>query len=215
MLRAMHICPELPDLSSFPLTPGTLASSVPGYPYDSTFVLEVDATGKLQYSTIIPGTRRTVLQSPTTIPSMLTALSRTATVRSRIGGTAGLGLPTTAGVIQKTYPNSTNSTGPQAGFILQLNARASAINFASYLPGTDNAAGVAVDTAGNYYFAGTSAEITLPVSSNAYQKTRSPISCNCYSGYIVKVNPQASAVLAATYPTRTAGTRQLLLHTGA
>jgi Protein of unknown function (DUF1573)/Beta-propeller repeat len=185
---------------SFPLTPGTLTTSVPGYPYSSTFVLKVDPTGKLLYSTLVPGTSP---QNPAIAYNNLfnaNGIAVDSKGQVTIGGTAGLGLPTTAGVIQQTYPNATNSTNPQAGFILQLNANASAINFASYLPGTDSGAGMAVDTAGNYYVAGYSAETNLPVSSNAYQKTLGPASCNgCNAGYIMKVNAQATAVMAATY----------------
>jgi hypothetical protein len=117
-----------------------------------------------------------------------------------ISGVAGLGLPTSSGVIQKTNPNSAaNQPDPAAGFILQLNAQASAVNFASYLPGTDTLAGMAVDTAGNYYLAGTTQEFTLPTRSNAYLKARPPLSCNCSSGFIMKLNPNATAILAATY----------------
>jgi hypothetical protein len=187
-------------LSSFPLTPGTLATSVPGYPYTSSFVLKVDATGKLLYSTIIPGTAADNPAIAYNNTFNAYGIVADSSGQVTIGGTAGLGLPTTAGVIQGTYPNATNTTNPQAGFILQLNATASAVKFASYLPGTDSGAGMAVDTAGNYYIAGYSAETNLPVSSNAYQKILGPASCNgCVAGYVMKVNLQATAVLAATY----------------
>jgi HYDIN/CFA65/VesB family protein/ASPM-SPD-2-Hydin domain-containing protein/beta-propeller repeat-containing protein len=190
------------DTASFPITPGTLGTSLPGYPpYDTTFVLKVNPTGKLQYATIIPGN---VPYNPAGVHINLFnayGIAADSNGQVTIGGDAGLGLPTTAGVIQKTNPNSAaNQPDPIAGFILQLNANASAINFASYLPGTDGAAGMAVDTAGNYYIAGYSAVTNLPVSGNAYQKTLGPASCNgCVAGYVMKVNHDATAVLAATY----------------
>jgi HYDIN/CFA65/VesB family protein/centrosomal CEP192-like protein/beta-propeller repeat-containing protein len=186
-------------LSSFPVTPGTLATSVPGYPFTSTFVVKVDPTGKLLYSTIIPGTSP---QDPAnTYNNAFNASGIVVDSKGQvtIGGTAGMGLPTTAGVIQGTFPNATDSGDREAGFILQLNANASAVNFASYLPGTDSGTGMVTDKAGNYYFAGYSLNSNLPVSSNAYQKTLPSGSCNCYGGYIMKVNPTATAVLAATY----------------
>ena len=186
--------------NGFPLTPGTLATSVPGYPYTSTFVLKVDPTGKLLYSTIIPGTSP---QNPAVVYNNTFnayGIAVDSNGQVTISGVAGLGLPTSPGVIQKTNPNSAaNQPDPAAGFILQLNAQASAINFASYLPGTDTLAGMAVDTAGNYYLTGTTQEFTLPTSSNAYLKARPPLSCNCSSGYIMKLNSKATAILAATY----------------
>jgi hypothetical protein len=70
-------------LSSFPVTPGTLATSVPGYPYTSSFVLKVGPTGKLLYSTIIPAHRHRIRPSFTTTRSMHMALPWTATGRLR------------------------------------------------------------------------------------------------------------------------------------
>jgi hypothetical protein len=43
------------DDKTFQLTAGTLGPSLPGYPYNSTFVMKLDTTGKLVYSTTIPG----------------------------------------------------------------------------------------------------------------------------------------------------------------
>jgi hypothetical protein len=43
------------DSPNFQLTSGTLVPSITGYPNISTFVLKVDPTGKLLYSTAIPG----------------------------------------------------------------------------------------------------------------------------------------------------------------
>ena len=40
--------------SNFPLTPGSLDTTEPAYPYVSLVVLKVDTTGKLVYSTVIP-----------------------------------------------------------------------------------------------------------------------------------------------------------------
>jgi hypothetical protein len=43
------------DSSEFQITSGTLATTVPNYPFNSTFVLKVNSAGALVYSTIIPG----------------------------------------------------------------------------------------------------------------------------------------------------------------
>jgi hypothetical protein len=184
---------------NFPVTAGTLTTT-PGNPYNNTFLLKVDATGKVQYSTIIPGNAAI---DPIKVHNnwfLPTGIAVNANGQATIAGTAGMGLPSTSGVIQPTFPNNPAIGADTAGFVLQLNASASAINFASYLPGTDFTGGMAVDAAGNYYLAGYTNETDLPVSSNAYQKAILPgQNCTCNDGYILKLNPQATSVLAATY----------------
>jgi len=124
------------DDSNFETTPGTLSTSVPGYPYNSTFVLKVDTKGALAYSTIVPGTGAQNLGIYLNNVFIPNGISVNANGDATIAGTAGPGLPSTSGVIQPTFPNP--STGnASAGFVLQLNAKASAINYATYITGTD------------------------------------------------------------------------------
>ena len=191
------------DNKNFQITPGTLATSVTGYPYDETFVLKVDPTGKLLYSTVIPGndTNSTDRLQPYTNDFIPTGIAVDASGDVTIAGTAGLGLPTTAGVVGPQFPNAyVNVENPSAGFVLQINPSASAINFASYLPGTDDNGALTVGPTGNLYLAGGTGEKNLPVSANAYQKTITPNSDGQYiAGYILELNPQATSVLGATY----------------
>lgn len=186
--------------SGFVVTPGTLASSFAGYPYAEMFVLKVDQTGTLIYSTPVPGN---AANNPATSNNAFTP--GTMTVDSSgdvtVVGTAGLGLPTTTGVVAQQFPNaSVNVEDPTAGFVLQLSPTASAINFASYVPGTDGAAGFAVDSNGNLWIAGYTSETTLPVTASAYQKTPSKSTLGSISsGYILELSSGATSVLAATY----------------
>ncbi len=189
--------------SNFQITTGTLAPSVTGYPYDETFVLKVDPTGRLIYSTVIPGTdtNSTDLLQPYTNDFIPTGIAVNSQGDVTIAGTSGLGLPTTSGVVGPQFPNAyVNVENPSAGFVLQLNPTASAINFASYLPGTDYGFGLAVDTTGNFYVTGGTQENNLPVSANAYQKAPGTLSDGQTAGaYVIVLNPQATAVVEATY----------------
>jgi hypothetical protein len=187
------------DDESFQITSGTLSTSVPGYPYNSTFVLKVAPTGKFVYSTIIPGT-----EPPTSIPYtnvfVPNGIRVDANGQAAIAGTAGPGLPTTAGVVRSTFPNDLNNGSSTAGFVLQLNATASAIKYATYVPGTDSIGGMVVDKSSNVYVTGSTSETTLPVSTTAYQKTIKPGQfCTCNSGFLVKLNSSGTKILAATY----------------
>ena len=187
------------DDSNFELTPSTLSKTVPGYPYNSTFVLKVGTTGALVYSTIIPG-RNPESSIPYVNVFIPAGISVDINGQATIAGTAGPGLPATVGVIQPTFPNDLNVANATAGFVLQLNATASAIKYATYVPGTDTIGGFAVDKLGNAYVTGATSETTLPVSTNAYQKTlKVGQNCTCNSGFLVKLNGSGTKILAATY----------------
>jgi hypothetical protein len=143
------------DDPNFQITPGTLTTSVTGYPYDQMFVLKVDPIGKLIYSTIVPGNLPTDPSEIFNNSFYPTGIAVDTSGNVTASGWGGLGLPTTTGVVAGEFPNpSVNVEDPTSGFVLQLNATASAINFASYLPGTDKAGGLAVDGEGNLWIAG-------------------------------------------------------------
>ena len=189
------------DSPNFQLTSGTLVPTITGYPYISTFVLKVDPTGKLLYSTAIPGNA-----APNPLASfnnffLPTGIAVDSSGQAIVSGTGGPGLPTTAGVVADAFPNHvTNVSNPIAGYVLQLNTTASAINYGTYVPGTDTLGGMAVDSSGNLYLTGSTSETTLPVSATAYQKALSPgQNCTCNDGFIVKLNPQGTSILTASY----------------
>jgi hypothetical protein len=187
------------DDATFEITPGTLATSVPGYPFNSTFVMKVNPTGALVYSTIVPGTASQDITINLNNVFEPTGISVDATGEATIAGSAGPGLPSTTGVIQPLFPNP-SSGNESAGFVLQLNATASAIKYATYVTGTDTIGGLAVDRAGNTYVTGGTSEPNLPVSTKAYQKTlKAGQDCTCNSGFIVKLNGLGTSVLAASY----------------
>lgn len=189
------------DSPNFQITSGTLVPSISGYPNISTFVLKVDPTGKLLYSTAIPGDAASNPLSAFNNFFLPTGIAVDSSGQATVSGTGGPGLPTTVGVVAAAFPNAvTNVENPIAGYVLQLNATASAINYGTYVPGTDTLGGMAVDNSGNLYLAGNTSETTLPVSTNAYQKSLIPgPTCTCNDGFIVKLNPQGTSILAASY----------------
>jgi hypothetical protein len=146
------------DSSSFQITSGTLATSVQGYPYNEMFVLKVDPTGKFVLSTVVPGNATNNASNPYTNFFLPTGIAADGSGNVTTVGMAGLGLTTASGVAASQFSNNVNAENASAGFVLQLNSTASAINYASYLPGTDTAGGLAVDSGGNLWIAGETGE---------------------------------------------------------
>ena len=119
---------------------------------DELFVMKVDPTGKLAYSTLVPGNvpdDETVSFADTFIPYGIVVDQAG---NAAVAGAAGLGLPTTPGVLAPQMPNP-NSTDWSAGFLLQLNSTASAVQLATYLPSTYVANALAVDSKGTWLIA--------------------------------------------------------------
>jgi Abnormal spindle-like microcephaly-assoc'd, ASPM-SPD-2-Hydin len=188
------------DDQTFPITPGTLAPTFSGYPNSITFVMKVAPSGQLLYSTVIPGNAAYNPLDVFTNLFSVTGISIDASGQAIVAGSAGAGLPTTAGVVAPNYPNPTDVESGEAGFILQLNSTASAINYATYIPGTDLVGGMAIDSKGNFYLAGETSETNLPTSATAYQKTVTVgREGGIQSGYVIELNPQVTSILAATY----------------
>ncbi|WP_047495725.1 choice-of-anchor D domain-containing protein [Terriglobus sp. TAA 43] len=193
----------LTDDIGFYVTPGTFGGSPVGYPSSQMFVMKVNPTGNVVYSTIVPGNAATSPSQPFTNAFLPTGISVDSSGRATVLAWGGPGLPTTPGVVGAQFPNSyPNVSDSSAGVVLRLNATATALDFASYLPGTDQAGGLAIDSNGNLWIAGTTNETNLPVSTNAYQKTLSvgAVSNTANgSGYIMELAPGATSILAATY----------------
>jgi hypothetical protein len=188
------------DNANFPVTAGTLAKSAQGYPQDEMFVLKTDSTGKPVYATVVAGVASNNPSQQFTNVFIVTGIAVDAKGDVTTAGTGGTGLPGNDSQSAPQFPNNLNVENATAGFVLQINPTASSINFSAYLQGTDQVGGLAVDSGGNLWVAGTTSESTLPVSANAYQTNLyQGTSTGMYSGYIMEVNPHATAVLAATY----------------
>jgi hypothetical protein len=188
------------DDPNFQLTPGTLTTAPAGYPNDTTFVLKLDSTGNLVYSTLVPGNAARPVGWENADDFVPGGLVVDANGQVTVAGTGGIGLPITPGAILSSIPNPQNLIDPTAGFVLQLNSNATVLNFATYLPGADSAGGLAVNANGDLYITGPTNETNLPVSANAYQKALIPgQSCVCGSSYVMELDSQAKTILAATY----------------
>lgn len=189
------------DDPAFPITGGTLTTSVPSG--NNAFVMKLGSMGAIVYATLIP---KTVYNPPSgqDTTQRPVGISVDGSGNILIAGNAGPGLPTTAGVIGPTFVSSTGALSETNGFVLKLNASASSIVFATYVPGTGTVRALAADGNGNSYLTGALGVANLPVTANAYQRTVSLSStCYCDFGYVLELDAAGQLVLNATYLTGT------------
>jgi Beta-propeller repeat len=100
------------------------------------------------------------------------------------------------------FPIANAVQGTQAGtidvFVTKLNAAGSALVYSTYLGGNafDGCYGIAVDSAGNVYLAGSTLSSNFP-TVNAVQATRD--STNSPDAFVAKLNAAGSALVYSTY----------------
>jgi hypothetical protein len=110
--------------------------------------------------------------------------------------------PTTSGAYQ-----TTNKATAQEGniTITKFNPTGTALIYSTYFGGSgsgygnDEPNGMAVDSAGNVYLAGTTHEANFPVTAGAFQATSSSVANFFSSAFVTKLNPAGTALVYSTY----------------
>ena len=107
------------------------------------------------------------------------------------GNTASTDFPT-ANPFQATFGG-----GRTDNFVTKLNASGSALVYSTYLGGSDfeTSQGVAVDSQGNVYVAGSTQSANFPTTTAALDKTLG----GTQDAFITKLNPSGSALAYSTY----------------
>jgi hypothetical protein len=167
--------------SDFPTTPGALDTSHNGL--SDAFVVKLDPAGSaLAYSTFLGGTDY----------DSVTAIAVDESGQVYVAGqTSSADLPTTAGA----FDTSHNGLGD--GFVAKLSADGSALDYSTFLGGSqaDGLAGIAVDGSGAAYVTGGTNSSDLPITAGAYDTS--------YNGlgdvFVVKLAADASALEYATF----------------
>jgi hypothetical protein len=155
--------------------PATAGSYSPNCSYPDTrgdgvcgnaFVLKMNATGSLVWSTYYGSTLGYEFQGRFGVPTAAAAIALDGSNNVYLAG---------GGLIDIGLPQVNAASPPPAGgrpvFLATFSADGSTLLFASYFGGTavDTPAGIALDHAGNIYFAGTTSSTDVPVTAGAVQ----------------------------------------------
>jgi hypothetical protein len=107
------------------------------------------------------------------------------------GRTFSLNFPVTPGAFDTTYNGSFDV------FLCRFDPTGAGLVWSTFIGGVrrDEGNAMALDLAGNVYVVGVTRSYDFPVTHGAYDETLNDL----YDGYIAKVDPTGSKVLAATY----------------
>ncbi|HEY1497289.1 MAG TPA: SBBP repeat-containing protein, partial [Candidatus Solibacter sp.] len=181
--------------SDFPTTPNALiaTSPVPGGYTGFVAKINADAT-KLLYSTYLGGTA-----IATDIRGIAIDSARNIYVT---GVTGGVNFPVTPGAFRTTASQFSFSA-----FVTKFNPAGTALVYSTFLgmasgnfgaaqPPVNNM-GIAVDSAGNAYVAGSTGDRNFPITGGAFQTTFSQTTAG--SGFVTKLNAAGSDLIFSTY----------------
>lgn len=185
--------------TDFPTTTGAFqatnkSAGVEGW---NAFVTKLNPTGAaLIYSTYLGGSDE--YSSPGTY---IVAIDK-----SGDAYVSGIALSTDFPVTTGAYQTVNNAGSGHSDMTLsKLNPTATALIYSTYLGGSgspygdDSANGLALDSSGNAYLAGSTHESNFPVTKGAFQSTSSAVGGGLSSGFVTKMNPAGTALVYSTY----------------
>ncbi len=173
--------------ADFPVTPGAFQTTLPTSNRHG-FVLKLNAAGNaLVYSTFIGGNW----------PDSPAAIAIDASGNAYItGSTESTTFPVTPGAFQSSLAPPTMGISVTNAFVTKLNSNGTALVYSTYLGGgsTDSGNGIAVDSDGNAYVAGSTSSSNFPVTNGAFQKVGGG-----NNGFATKMNPTGSSLVYSTF----------------
>ncbi len=119
------------------------------------------------------------------------------------GYTGSVDFPVSGSGYQTSCTVICGSGALHSAFIAKLNPAGNALLYSTYLgsasQGDTNGNGIAVDSSGNVYLAGTTSSASFPVTAGSFQTTNRGTGSNQIVGFVTKLNPTGSALVYSTY----------------
>jgi hypothetical protein len=178
--------------TNFPVTPGAFQNTCTCTTRSVAFVTEMNSTGTaLVYSTYLGGSFSDVGYAIALDSSDNAYLT---------GYTHSSNFPTTPGAFQTSFNADT------AAWVTKMNSTGTALVYSTYLGGNTTATtqceacgtSIAVDSSGDAYVCGLTAEQNFPTTPGAYQTTFMGAT-NGHDAFITELNPTGSGLVVSTY----------------
>ena len=184
---------------------GTCGVTPNTYPCDDAFVVRLNAAGSvLDYATFLGGGN---IDAGSAI-----ALDRSGRV-TVTGETMSGNFPTTSNAYDRTFGGGTCGWAPDTfpcydAFVVRLNAAASALDYATFLGGSnwDSGYGLALDSSGRATVTGETRSNNFPTTPGAFDRTfggglcgLAPNTFPCNDAFVVRLNVAGSSLDYATF----------------
>ncbi|MEO8024955.1 MAG: SBBP repeat-containing protein [Bryobacteraceae bacterium] len=169
------------DSTAFPVTAGAAQAAHRGGIYDG-WIVKLSAAGSTRvYGTYIGGAGLDVVNA----------------IAIDTAGNAYVAGQTDSADFPVVNAYQASRAGNSDAFLAKINASGSAFTYSTYLGGTsaDQAFGVAVDSSGNAYVAGSTYSSNFPVTNGAFQTAWQGL----YDAFVTKVNATGSGLVYSTY----------------
>jgi len=182
--------------ANFPTTPGSYQTSNGGNGVDDAFVTELGTGGNtLVYSTYLGGSAYDAGQA-IALDGVGDAYVAGSTANDNLYGA----FPTTLGAYRTTFAGG-DSGDNSDGWVAKLNPGGNSLLYSTYSTflggsGADHPMGVAVDTSGAAYVAGTTTSRDFPRSSSPFQ---SSYNGGAHDAFVTKLLPDGSNLSYSTY----------------
>jgi len=207
--------------TDFPVTAGTYQTqnNAGANQITNAFVTKLNPTGTaLVYSTFLGGSGfmcADILGGHAYAGDASLALAIDSAGDAYVAGIAfSSNFPVTQGAFQTSNRFSYKGEGGPNAFVTKLNPSGTALVYSTYVGGSggfifivpegyvfggDQATGLAIDTLGNAYIAGSTASADFPVTAGAFQSTNNYPVDSGYNAFVAEVNPAGSALIYSTY----------------
>ena len=190
--------------TDFPVTTGAIQTTNNGetnqYKPNNAFITKLNSTATaLVYSTYLGGSGAASYFGDTA-----NAIAIDGSGSAYVAGqTYSTNFPVTEGAFQ-TVNHAAASTGQASnGFITKLNPTGSGLVYSTYLGGSQNedgevegVNGLAVDSSGNVYVAGTTGSSDFPIMQGSFQTSYTPAASNAF---VTKLNATGSDLIYSTF----------------
>ena len=188
--------------ADFPVTTGAFQSKSNGAPSQNTpnnaFVTKLNPTATaLVYSSYLGG-------SGAANGDTANAIAIDSSGNAYVAGQAySTDFPVTPGAFQTVNHAAASAGQASNGFITKLNPTGSQLVYSTYLGGSQNEGGetegvngLAVDSSGNVYVAGTTGSSDFPVTQGAFQTVYPPAASDAF---VTKLNATGNALIYSTF----------------
>ena len=192
--------------AAFPLTSGVFSGTTPANAAgNAAYAAKLSPDGAtVAYSTLL----QQPMAQPVSAPYPLVQPNKIAVDSTGALYVAGLqvssGSPTFAVSSWMPLPVTVGAFQTTAGsaFVLKLTPNASGLDYATYIdtPGiADSVAGIAVDSTGDAFVAGSTSSSTFPTTQGSYQPSNPATTPGDSNAFVMELNPGGTALVYSTY----------------